>query len=304
MSFNYNFEENRRNKLEKDDKMMKNIKRGAIALGTFVVLTVGWFSFTETIDQGHVGVIYSRSHGVEKQTLSQGLHFVNPMTRITEYPTSTETVTSKETVSTKDGKTLDVKVTYEYHNDPTKVADVYNKFRGQEPVAIESSWLKARLNEATLQVTSQYSVLEVFQNHEKIRQDIQDAFAKDIKKYGFDVEKVNFGTPIPDVQTAQAIQQVVNAQQQLEQLKIQKQQAQLNAEKQKIEATGKAEAQIASAKGEAESTLVKAQATAKANKEIQASLTGEVLEYQKLNKWNGQNSTTVLGGQGVNVNVK
>jgi regulator of protease activity HflC (stomatin/prohibitin superfamily) len=284
--------------------VIKTVKRVAIGVGAFIVLTVGWFSFTETIQQGHVGVVYSRSHGVEKQTLGEGLKFVNPMTRITQYPVSTETVTSKETVSTKDGKTLDVKVTYEYHNDATKVADVYRKFRGQTPEAIESSWLKARLNEATLQVTSQYSVLEVFQNHEKIRTEIQNVFKDDIKEYGFDVEKVNFGTPIPDSQTAQAIQNVVNAQQGLEQLRIQKQQAQLSAEKKKIEADGKAQAQIAEAKGEAESTLLKAQAQAKANKELQASLTDRVLEYQKLNKWNGANSQTVLGNQGVNVNVK
>lgn len=283
---------------------IKWVKRGAITVGTIVVLTVGWFSFTETIQQGHVGVVYSRSHGVEKQTLSQGTHFVNPMKRITQYPISTETVTSKETVSTKDGKTLDVKVTYEYHNDQTKVASVYNKFRGQTPEAIEASWLKARLNEATLQVTSSYSVLEIFQNHEKIRGEIQEVFKKDIKQYGFEVEKVNFGTPIPDAQTQQAIQQVVNAQQGLEQLRIQKEQAQLTADKQKIEAEGKAQAQVAEAEGEAKSTEIKAQAQAKANQELQASLTGEVIEYQKVNKWDGKNSSTVLGGQGVNVNVK
>jgi prohibitin 1 len=281
------------------------VKRAVITVGSVVVLTIGWFSFTETIDQGHVGVVYSRSHGVEKETLGQGFHFVNPTKRITEYPVSTETVTSKETVSTKDGKTLDVKVTYEYHNDQTKVANVYNKFRGQTPEAIESSWLKARLNEATLQVTSSYSVLEIFQNHEKIRAEIQDVFKKDIKQYGFEVEKVNFGTPIPDAQTQQAIQQVVNAQQGLEQLRIQKEQAQLQADKDKITAEGTANAKIAEAKGDAESTLLKAEAQAKANKELQASLTESVLEYQKINKWNGANSSTVLGGGvGTNVNVK
>jgi prohibitin 1 len=283
---------------------VKTIKRTVITLGTVVVLIVGWFSFTETIDQGHVGVVYSRSHGVEKDTLGQGLHFVNPTKRITEYPTSTETVTSKETVSTKDGKTLDVKVTYEYHNDPTKVADVYNKFRGQAPEAIEASWLKARLNEATLQVTSSYSVLEVFQNHEKIRAEIQDVFKGDIKQYGFEVEKVNFGTPIPDAQTQNAIQQVVNAQQGLEQLRIEKEKATLQAEKAKIEADGKAQAQVSQAKGDAESILLKAEATARANKEIQASLTPAILENNKISKWNGVNSTTILGDQGVNINTK
>jgi regulator of protease activity HflC (stomatin/prohibitin superfamily) len=265
---------------------------------------VGWFSFTETIKQGHVGVIYSRSHGVESQTLGQGLHFVNPMVRITEYPVSTETVNVTENVSTKDGKPLSVKITYEYKNDVTKLPSVYNKFRGQSPEAIEESWLKARLNEATLQVTSQYTVLEVFQNHEKIRTEIQKVFSNDIKQYGFIVEKVNFGTPTPDQQTANAIQQVVNAQQGLEQLRIEKDKAQLQAEKSKIEAEGKAQADIAQAEGEAKSTEIKAQATAKANQQIQATLTPEVIEYQKVNRWDGKNSSTVLGGQGVNVNVE
>lgn len=280
------------------------IKRGVITVGSVIVLTIGWFSFTETIDQGHVGVVYSRNHGVEKETLGQGLKFVNPMVRITQYPVSTEVVTNDENVTTKDGKTLSVKITYEYRNDATKLPDVYNKFRGQDPKVIEATWLKARLNEATLQVTSKYTVLEVFQKHEEIRTEIQQVFKKDIAQYGFIVEKVNFGTPTPDSATADAIQQVVNAQQGLEQLRIQKQQAQLTAEKNKIEAEGKAQAQIVEAEGNAKARLVEAEATAKANKELNASLTPSVLEYQKLNKWDGKNSQTVLGGQGVNVNVK
>ncbi|MER2007168.1 MAG: prohibitin family protein [Psychrobacillus sp.] len=251
---------------------VKIIKRTAIGVVTFVVLLVGWFSFTETINQGHAGVIYSRSHGVEDKTLSQGLKFVNPMTRITEYPISTETIDYKKlSLATKDGKPLSVDITIEYFNSVDKLPYIYNKFKGQKPKAIEDTWLKSRLKESALEVTSKYTILEVFQKREEISTTILESFRKDVSEHGFEIENVVFGTPKPDANTQKAIQAVVDAQQEVEKLKVDKQKAQLQAEKDKIEAEGKAQAKIATAEGEA-----------KANELVQKSITPELLKKMEM----------------------
>ncbi|MFQ3543451.1 prohibitin family protein [Halobacillus rhizosphaerae] len=252
---------------------MSKLVAGLVAgVVIFVMLIVGWFSFTATINQGHAGVVYSRSHGVEDHTLSQGLHFVNPMKRITEYPVSTETINYDSlSLATKDGKPLSVNMTVEYYNNVDKLPYIYNKFKGQKPKAIEDSWLKARMNESALEVTSKYTILEVFQKREEIRTEIFKKFKADVKPHGFEVENVVFGTPHPDKNTQKAIQAVVDAQQDVEKIRIQVQKAKLEAEKKKVEAEGTAKAQIEQARGEAE-----------ANRLVQQSITPELLKKMEM----------------------
>ena len=257
----------------------KVIKRTVWAVLIFVVGLILYFNFTQAINQGHAGVVYNRSHGVEDKTLGQGLQLVNPFERITEYPVSTETILYKGTsLATKDGKPLEVDITMEYFNDVEKLPYIYNKFKGQDPTTIENTWLKARLKDSALAVTSQYTILQVFQEREKISVEIEEAFKKSVAQHGFVVENIVFGTPKPDANTAKAIQAVVDAQQDLEKLKIDKLKATEVAEKQLIEAKGVADANIEKARGTAESTLVQARAQAKANKELDASLTDKIIE--------------------------
>lgn len=283
----------------------KTIKMGIYGVLVFTALVIGWFSFTETINQGHAGVVYSRQHGVEDRTLGQGLHFVNPIKRITEYPVSTETVEYKDlSLATKDGKPLTVDITYDYLNNVEKLPYIYNKFKGQKPDAIEETWLKSRLKDSALTVTSKYTILDVFQKREEIRTEIEKEFIKDVGEHGFIVENVVFGTPTPDESTAKAIQEVVNRQQELEALKIEKQKATEIAEKQKIEATGIANAKIEEARGTAESVRIQAEATADANKKIQASLSPEVLQLEELKARQKHGWVEINGAGGVIVDKK
>lgn len=249
--------------------------KGIVSIGLAVVIfftgIIGFFTFTETINQGHAGVVYNRSHGVEETTLGQGLHFVNPLERITEYPVSTETVKNAVSLATKDGKSLSVDLTYDYLNDIEKLPYIYNKFKGQSPKSIEETWLQARLRDSALTVTSKYTILQIFQEREAISVAIEEQFRKDVGEHGFLIENVVFGTPEPDANTAQAIQAVVDAQQQLEALKIEKAKATEVAEKQLIESKGKADAQVAEAEGQA-----------KANHLIQQSITPELLKKMEM----------------------
>lgn len=273
----------------------KLIKRGALTVGIVAVLGIGWVCGTETISQGHVGVEYSRQDGVQDKVLSQGLHFVNPMNRITEYPVSTETVEYEDlALTTKDGKPLSVTITYDYSNESSLTPKIYDKFKGSKPEVIEDTWLKARLRDSALAVTSKYTILEVFQKHEEIQTEVHDNFVKSVKGMGFNVENVVFGTPKADDATKRAIQAVVDKQQELEALKIETSKAQ-----------EKAKAKQITAQGEAKAKVIKAEGESKANKLLEKSLTNDVLESQKIEKWNGVNSSTVLGnGTGVNVNMK
>lgn len=272
---------------------LKLIKRAVITAGSIVLLATGWFSFTETINQGHAGVVYSRGNGVQQETLGQGLHFVSPFVRITEYPVSTETVTYKNlSLATKDGKPLSVDITYDYLNNVEKLPYIYDKFKGQKPEAIEDTWLKSRLRDSALEVTSKYTILEVFQNRESISKELEEVFINNVKEHGFIVENVVFGTPVADKSTAKAIQAVVDKQQELEALKVEQQKAEVEAETKLVEARGIAEAKIEKAKGEAE-----------ANRLVEKSLTEDVLKKMYLDKWDGKLPTVSSEGAGVITNI-
>ena len=96
----------------------------------------------------------------------------------------------------------------------------------------------------------------------------------------------------------EAIQKKIQAQQELEVAKINKQTASVEAEKEKEVALIKAEqdketAQINAekakikAEGEAEATRIAAEAEAEANRKVAGSLTPELIESKKIEKWNG-----------------
>lgn len=254
-------------------------KVGAVVVagGLLAGGVLGIMSLT-VIDQGHAGVIYSRSTGVQEQTLGQGWHMVSPFERVTEYPVATETVkVDTFKAQTKDGKALEVSMSYDYSNELEKLPHIYNKFKGQDPDTIEESWLQTRIKKATLNVFSKYSVLDVFQKQGEINAEVEKEFRDMVSKHGFRVDSVTVDSPTPDKKTREAIQAVVNAQQELERSEIKKKQAIIDAEK-----------AVEEARGQAESERVKAEGTAKANELLRQSLTPEVIQNKTIEKWDGK----------------
>lgn len=270
---------------EEINKVNKNLKTVVIGGSVALVLFIGGLMSLETIKQGHAGVIYSRQDGVLDKTLPQGWHLINPLHKVTEYPVSTEVVNAELNLATKDGKPLNVDVSYDYYNDIEELPYIYNKFKGAKPEAIEESFLKSRLKESAGAVTSKYTVLDVFQQREAIRTEIQEKFTNDMKKHGFIIENLTLGTPKPDKDTQKAIQNVVNAQQELEKLKVEEDKARVEANRKKIEA-----------EGEAEKVRIKAEAESDANRKIQESLTDGVIKYKEIEKWNGEYPKVTGGG--------
>ncbi|OME54094.1 hypothetical protein BSK59_16060 [Paenibacillus odorifer] len=253
--------------------MSNNRTAWAIGLGAVVVIVGGLLlASLTTVKQGHVGVVFSKNGGVIQETLTSGMHFKNPLHKVTQYPISLDSVKYKEMeLTTKDGKPITMDIEYDYQNELDLVPHIFETWKGQKPEAIEDNFLRSRAKESSQTVTSRYTILEIFQNYESIKNEIGTLFAESVKEHGFNIENFVLGAPTPDESTKTAIQAVVDAQQQLEALKIEKQKATEVAAKQKIEAEGKAAAEIAIAKGTAES-----------NKLLQQSITPELLKKMEM----------------------
>lgn len=272
---------------------------GSIGIGfVFIVLLIFGYSCTYKVDPGYAGVIYSMDGGIENETLGQGFHVVAPWKKVIEYPVSTETVYYTKSnddgdekkdnsinVNTKDGKQVNVSVTYAYHMDEVQLPSVFEKFRGQKSEVIEAGYMKNEMYQAINEITSQYSLMElVGDKRPQINEAILDKFRSSLEPYGIVIETFNLSDVVPDEQTKEAIQAVVNAQNALEKAKVEKEQAEVDAEKARVAAKGKADAELIEAKG-----------TAAANAKLQESLTPLIVEQRKLDKWDGKLPGIVAG---------
>ena len=272
---------------------------GSIGIGfVFIVLLIFGYSCTYKVDPGYAGVIYSMDGGIETETLGQGFHVVAPWKKVIEYPVSTETVyytknnddgdekkDNSINVNTKDGKQVNVSVTYAYHMDEVQLPSVFEKFRGQKSEVIEAGYMKNEMYQAINEITSQYSLMElVGDKRPQINEAILDKFRNSLEPYGIVIETFNLSNVVPDEQTKEAIQAVVNAQNALEKAKVEKEQAEVDAEKARVAAKGKADAE-----------LIEAEGTAAANAKLQESLTPLIVEQRKLDKWDGKLPGIIAG---------
>ena len=279
---------------------LKSRAAGIIGVTVALLLSViVLFTCTCRINPGYAGVVYNMDGGIEGDTLSQGFHIVAPWKHVTSYPISTETVyytkggeTEKTdrsiNVNTKDGKQVNVSITYSYHMDVETLPRVFEKFRGQKIELIESGYMKNSMYEAVNNVTSQYSLMElVGDKRPDVNTKIFEKFRDSLLPYGIVIETFNLSDVVPDDATAQAIQNVVNAQNELERSKIEKERAEVEAETARIKA-----------KGESDALIIQADGQSAANYKLQQSLTQNVIEQRRIEKWNGE-LPKIVGGNGI-----
>lgn len=267
-------------------------KIGAVAIGVGIVVVGGLgLSCLTKISPGMVGVKYNWAGGVEDTVLSQGIHLVPFWKKVVEYPVSTETVyysknsesDSSINVNTKDGKQVNVSVTYTFHMNTEKLPDIFTKFRGQDIEQIEQGFIKNSMYQAINEVTSQYNLMElVGDKRGKINSEIFSKFHDSLEEYGIIIETFNLSDVVPDEQTKEAIQKVVNSQNALEQAKIEKERAQVEADKRVIEA----------------------ESIAKANQIVQQSLTDNLIKKQWVEKWSGNLPNVVTSDSSFMIDLK
>lgn len=288
-------------------------KIGAIVLGfiLFVGLIIG-FNCMEKVPAGYVGVVYDMRGGVAEGTLSQGWHFVSPMKEVTlfsigieqSYLTAGNDGDSKNDdsfeVPTSDGKGLTVDLTFTYRYDAEQVSDIFTRFKGRSGKEIRDSFIKPNIISWVKEVTARYPVTDILGDE---RANINVAVSEYIKEkfetYGIIVDNVSLINIEADDDTRQAVQRKVTAQQELELAQIEQKTANVQAQKDKEVAliAAEQEKEVASinaekakikAEGEAEAIKIKAKAEAEANKEVANSLTPELIEKQKIDKWKGE----------------
>lgn len=277
-------------------------KIGAFGLGVIIIigLIVG-FSCAERVPTGHVGVVYNMNGGVDGEVLTQGWHLVSPTKKVTTYSigieqsylTAASVGDSKEDESfstpTSDGKSLTVDLEFSYKFDESRITETFTMFKGQSGKDVKDTFIKPKMKAWTQEVTAKYPVTDVFGDKRQELNEALDVYLKQkFEPYGIIIDTVNFTNISTDDETQAAIQKKVNAQQTLELAQIEAQTAKVQAEKDKEVAMIAAEKAKIEAEAAAEVKRIKADAEAEANRKIAASLTQELIDKIKYEKWDGE----------------
>lgn len=292
---------------------------GAIALGAVLVGGVGLgIGCLERVPTGYVGVVYNMNGGVDGEVLSQGFHLVAPTKKVTTYSIGLEQsyLTSEDkgdspkdesfNIPTSDGKTVKVNLEFSYRFDENRVADTFSMFKGKSGSVIKDTFIKPKIIAWTQEVSANYPVTDIFgDKRTQINAELDTYLREKFDKYGIIIDTVNFTDISVDAETEAAIQKKVNAQQELELAQTQAQTAKVQAQKEKEVAEINAEKKLVEAQAQADATMIAAEAEAKANLEIAQSLTPELLEKIKYERWNGQvptvsGSNAIVSIDGVN----
>jgi regulator of protease activity HflC (stomatin/prohibitin superfamily) len=306
---------------------MKEEKIGAIVLSIIVCFGIGMLVcglFLERVPAGYCGIVYNIRSGVANETLGQGWHCVPPTKKVTlysvgieqSYLTATEDGDSPKDDSfsapSSDGKGLQMELTFTYRYDAERVAETFTKFKGRDGKELLDTFIKPNVISWTKEVTAKYPVTDILgEKRAELNTVLSDYLAQKFNNYGIIIENASLINIDVDDETRKSITKKVTAQQELELANIEAQTAKIQAEKDKQVALIEAErnketAQIQAeqakikAEGEAEAKKIAAQAEAEANRKIAESLTPELIEKIKAERWNGQ-LPKVQGEVGANI---
>ena len=297
---------------------------GGIIFGVILAITlIVGFSCAKKVPAGYVGIVYSMNGGISDDVLTQGWHIVSPTKQVTlysigieqSYLTAGEDGDSKNDdsfeVPSSDGKGLNVDLTFTYRYDADRVTNLFTRFKGQSGKEVRDSFIKPNIISWTKEVTAKYPVTDILGDE---RANLNIALSEYIKDkfdpYGIIVENVSLIDIDADDETRASVQRKVNAQQELELAQIEQKTANVQAQKDKEVALIKAEqdketAEIAAeqvkikAQGEADAIRIKAEAEAAANELISKSLTPELIENNKIEKWSGE--VPMVSGSGATI---
>lgn len=281
-------------------------------LASLGILSVAMFASgcATRIGPGNVGIkvdLAGSQRGVEDLPIRTGWVFYNPAgSKVVEYPTYVQTakwtrdlnegrpINEEISFNTLQGLTVYGDVSLSYHLDPAKVPAFYVKFRSDDIDQFTHGFLRNVARDSMNRVAANYTVEEIMgEKKPEMEQRSRDELQSEVKDIGVVIEQFGFiGSPRPPESVVAAI----NAAQQAKYIAQQKQnellQSQADAAKQVAAAEGQAKAQIAIAQGEAESNRLRA-----------ASISSQIIEWQKLAvtdrwiaRWNGSMPQVQAGG--------
>lgn len=242
----------------------KYVKIAGIVVLFFVFLALKpWV----TIGAGQRGVVMKFGN-VQKEVYGEGLHFFVPIqTSVKVLSVRTQATKFDEkgadSAGTKDSQRVDVSVTVNWHLDPAHVNTVYQTIGDNDMVV--ANVLDNNTKQAVKQSVSKFEALEVQKNRDQVAAEALAELQARVSPYHVIVENLSLTNINFSDEFNKAVEQAQTAQQE----------------------ALRAQYQVQQVKNEADAAIAKAQGEANALKQVQQSLTPELLQKMAIEKWNG-----------------
>lgn len=270
----------------------KKITGLIIGVVAVAVLAASSISF---VPVGSTGVVVTMGK-VQSGMLSEGIHFKAPfVTQIMSMNNQVQRLDVETEATSKDLQAISTGIALNFHLSGESSASMYQTVgKGYSDTLITPA-----IQEVVKNVMAQYSAEQLITNRSTVSIAISDELISKMSVYGIMIDDFNivnfsfsaeFDAAIEAKQIAE--QNKIKAQTEKEQRVIE---AEAAGEEKTIAAQAEADAILLRAQAEAEAIRIKAEAEAEANKKLSSSLTGNVLEYNAIEKWNGEYPQVVSG---------
>lgn len=254
-----------------------------------------------SIPTGHTGVVTTFGH-VADYTLSPGIHLKTPAQRVIVMDSRSQKKTIATQAFSSDIQQVDISCSINFSVPSDGCRMLYENVG----VNYYETIMMPRLMESIKSVFAEYSAEKLIAVRNELSDKVLNQLVDEMTPYGISVISLS----IEDIDFSDAFTDAVEAKQVAEQtkLKVETEQAQqVSVEKAAAERriiTANAEAEERAILAEADANVARIEADAKAyaiekeaeaNARLAASLTQELIEYLKINRWDGA-LPTITGG--------
>lgn len=268
--------------------MAKKIsKRFIIVLGIVVLLVILAFASIVIVPAGSTGVVITFGK-VSDTVLSEGLHFKIPFAQTVEKMTNKIQKEEVEAAAvSKDLQTVNSVVAVNFRIGPNDNGKIYKNI-GRDYQGVV---LLPAVQESIKSVSAKYTAEELITKRAQVGEETKQALEEKVQEYGIIIEKFN----IIDFDFSAEFNNAIEAKQVAEQnlLKTKTEQ-----EQEIVIAEAEAQKKVIAAEAEASAITAKAEAQANANELLTKSLSELIVEYEKIQKWDGK-LPTVTGGSAI-----
>ena len=256
------------------------IKKLIIILAIVAVIAIIAVNTITVVGAGHTGVVVTMGK-VNEGVLQEGIHakipFIQNVVMIDNRIQKLEVTTE---AFSKDLQSVDTTLAINYRVDTAKSYSIYKNIGAN----YEDVLVTPAVNEVLKAITAKYTAEETVTNRALISKGLVEELNNKLNSIGLYVTDVNIVNFDFSEAFITAIEEKQVAQQKL-----------LKAETEKKTA-------ITNAEAEAEAAKIRAQGEAEANTTLSKSLTDQVIENKKIEKWNGE-MPKVTGGNGTIIDL-
>ena len=272
------------------DSKKEEIHIGRIIISSIlgIVLLAGTLSSCTKVETGCTGVrVYLGS--VQDGGLDAGFHLKVPFVeKVVEVNNKVQKIEVDAASTSKDLQSVNSTLAVNYHLAKESSIEMYRNIG----LTYEDTILQPAIQEATKSVMAQYRAEELIKSRAEVSNLIMDEISAKVTDYGIVIDEFNitnfgFSQAFDD-----AIEQKLVAEQNKIKAATENEQrvaaAEADAAEAKARAEGEAESARIKAQGDADAIKAKADAEAEANKKINESITPELIDYNRIQTWNGQ----------------